>query len=118
MVVRSSAEVECRAMAQGVCELWIRLSLKDLGLDQTNSMRLYYDNKSTINMAHNPLQHDRTRHVEIDRHFIKEKISSGVICTPFVKTGDQLVDRTKGVGNRQFHFVLGKLGTRDIFYPA
>ena len=82
-------------------------------------MRLYCDNKSAINIAHNPVQYDRTKHVEIDRHFIKENMNSGVICTPFVKTGDQLADIfTKGVGNRPFHFALSKLGLRDIFVPA
>ena len=79
-------------------------------------MRLYCDNKSAISIAHNPVQHDRTNHVEIDRHFIKENINSGVICTSFVKTEDQLADIfTKGVGSRPFHFVLSKLGLRDIF---
>ncbi|CAL5375989.1 unnamed protein product [Camellia sinensis] len=83
VVARSSAEAEFRAMAQGVCELlWIKLLLSDLGIDQTDSMRLYCDNKATINIAHNPVQHDRTKHVEIDRHFIKEKLTSGTICTP------------------------------------
>ena len=37
-------------------------------------MKLYYDNKATISIAQNPVQHDRTKHVEIDRHFIEEKI--------------------------------------------
>ncbi|KAF5950988.1 hypothetical protein HYC85_012981 [Camellia sinensis] len=87
------AEAEFRAMAQGVCELlWIKLLLSDLGIDQVDSMRLYCDNKAAINIAHNPVQHDRTKHVEIDRHFIKEKLTSGTICTPFVKSGEQLAD--------------------------
>ena len=47
-------------------------------------MRLYYDNKSAISIAHNPRQHDRTKHIGIDRHFIKEKLDSGLICTPYV----------------------------------
>ena len=80
-------------------------------------MKLYCDNKATINIAHNLVQHDRTKHVEVDRHFIKEKLSSGAICIPFVKTGDQVADvLTKGIGSRPFHTVLGKLGIRDIFY--
>ena len=45
-------------------------------------MKLYYDNKSTINIAHNLVQHDRAKHLEVDRHFIKEKLDSGSICTP------------------------------------
>ncbi|CAL5350327.1 unnamed protein product [Camellia sinensis] len=120
VVARSSAEAEFRAMAQGVCELlWIKLLLSDLGIAQTDSMRLYCDNKAAINIAHNPVQHDRTKHVEIDRHFIKEKLTSGTICTPFVQSGDQLADiLTKGLGNKPFHDILGKLGMRDIFAPA
>ena len=82
-------------------------------------MRLYCDNKAAINIAHNPVQHDRTKHVEIDRHFIKEKLREGLICTPFVKTGDQLTDiLTKGIASRPFYHILSKLGMRDIFAPA
>ena len=115
-MARSSAEVEFRAMAQGICEvLWI----KSLLIEQTNSMRLYCDNKSVINIAHNPIQHDRTKHVEIDCHFIKENLSKSTICIPFVKTGDQVADvLTKGIGSRLFHSILDKLGMRDIFVPA
>ena len=80
-MARSSAEAEFRAMAQGICELlWIKSLLKDLKVELTNFMKLYCDNKAAISIAHNPVQHDRTKHVEIDRHFIKENISSGTIC--------------------------------------
>ena len=47
-------------------------------------MRLYYDNKSAISLAHNPLQHDRMKYIEIDKHSIKEKLDSGLIYTPYV----------------------------------
>ena len=70
-MARSSAEAEFRAMTQGFCELlWIKSLLKDLKVEQLDCMRLYCDNKATISIAHNPVQHDRTKHVEIDRHFI------------------------------------------------
>ena len=55
-------------------------------------MRLYRDKKSAISIAHNPVQHDRTKHIEIDRHFIKEKLESGLICTPYMSTHNQLID--------------------------
>ena len=45
-------------------------------------MKLYCENKSAINIAHNLVQHDRTKHIEIDLHFIKDKLDSGLICTP------------------------------------
>ena len=120
MVSRSSAEAEFRAMSQGICELlWIKILLRDLRLEPLDYMRLYCDNKAAISIAQNPVQHDRTKHVEIDRHFIKEKLSSGVICTSFVKTNGQLADvLTKSLGSRPHHYILSKLGMRDIFAPA
>ena len=107
-------------MAQGVCELlWIKIILTELKLAPLGSMRLYCDNKAVINIAHNPVQHDKTKHVDIDRHFIKEKLREGLICTPFVKTIDQLDDiLTKGLASRPFYYILSKLGMRDIFVPA
>ena len=98
-------------MAQGVCELlWINIILKELKLTPSRSMKLYCDNKAAINTAHNPVQHDRTKHVEIDKHFIKEKLREGLICTLFVKTGDQLIDiLTKRTARRPFYHILNKL---------
>ena len=45
-------------------------------------MSLYCENKATSNIAYNPVQHYRTKHIEIDRHFIKEKLCAGLICIP------------------------------------
>ena len=84
-----------------------------------DSMRLYYDSKAAISIAHNLVHHDRTEYIEIDRHFIKENLNNRTICTPFVKSCDQLADiLTKGIGSKQFHEMLGKLGLRDILVPA
>lgn len=107
-------------MAHGVCELlWLKILLQELGFECKVPMRLYCDNKAAINIAHNPVQHDRTKHIEVDRHFIKEKLSSGEICTPYMRTEDQLADIwTKGVPSKVFHDVLAKLGMRDIFAPT
>jgi hypothetical protein len=117
VVARSSAEAEFRAMAQGVCEtLWLKILLVELGFDPKDSMQLYCDNKVAISIAHNPVQHDRTKHVEIDRHFIKEKLREGIICKPYVKTGEQLADMlTKGVSSGTLHSSLSKLGMQDIY---
>ena len=82
-------------------------------------MKLYCDNKAAIAIAHNPVQHDRTKHVEVDRHFIKETFESGLICTPYVPTGKQLADiLTKGVQNLVFKNTLDKLGMKELFHPA
>ena len=53
-------------------------------------MRLYCNEKSAISLAHDLVQHDCTRHIEIDKHFVKEKQDGGLICTPYVSTNRQL----------------------------
>ena len=47
-------------------------------------MQLYCDNKAAINIAYNLVHHDRTKHVEVDRHFIKEKLETGVIYLVYI----------------------------------
>ena len=68
-----------------------------------NAMILYFDNKATINITHNQVQYDQTKHVEIDRHFIKEKLDSRQVCTPYVSSSNQLADvLTKALSNANF----------------
>lgn len=120
VVARSSAEAEFRSMAQGVCEvLWLKRVLEELKQPFSLPMRLYCDNKSTISIAHNSVLHDRTKYVEIDRHFIKEKLDEGIICTPFVPTVKQLADVfTKSLMRQPFELQVSKLGMIDIFAPT
>lgn len=91
-------------MAHGVCKLlWLSLLLSKLGFPITSPMHLYCDNKAAISIAHNQVQHDRTKHIEVDRHFIREKLLTDVICLPFIQTGDQLADIfTKDLGHDLF----------------
>ncbi|KAK2977630.1 hypothetical protein RJ640_020537 [Escallonia rubra] len=80
VVARSSAEAAFRAMAHGICEgMWLKKLLEELLFPPSASMKLMCDNKAVISIAKNPVHHDRTKHIEIDRHFIKEKIEQGVI---------------------------------------
>ena len=82
-------------------------------------MRLYCDDKSAINIAHNPVQHDQPKHTEVNRHFIKEKLDSGLICTPYVPTRGQLVDiLTKGLASIVFQAIASKLGIENIYSLA
>lgn len=113
-------EAKFRSMAHGVCEfLWLKMLLAELGFPVTHPMGLYCNNKAVINIAHNPVQHDRTKHVEVDRYFIKEQLQCGSICTPLVKIGDQLVNvLTKGLPSTRFIDVVGNLEMRDIYFPA
>ena len=71
------------------CELlWLKIILDDLKIKWEGPMKLYCDKKSTINIAHNLVQHDRTKHINIDWHFIKEKVESGLIFTPYISFGN------------------------------
>ncbi|KAK2990953.1 hypothetical protein RJ640_002961, partial [Escallonia rubra] len=80
VVARSSAEAEFRALAHGICEgIWLRRLLSELKIIKSWPMKLYCDNKAAVNIAQNPVHHDRTKHVEVDRHFIKEKIDDGSV---------------------------------------
>ena len=82
-------------------------------------MNFYCDNTFAIEIAHNPIQHDRKKHVEIDRHFIKEKFEARIVVFHFVKSEDQLADvLTKAVANNVFEDSLSKLGMCDIHAPT
>ena len=82
-------------------------------------MRLYCGNKSAISIAHNPMQHDQMKHIEIDKHFIKEKLDNGLICTPYASINHQLVDiLTKGLSSTKFQANTSKLGMENIYSPA
>ena len=82
-------------------------------------MKLYCDNKSAINIAHNPIQHDRIKHIEIDMHFIKEKLEEGLVCMSYVPSERQLADvLTKGLNSSSFHDLVFKLGMEDIYSSA
>ncbi|RVW18941.1 Retrovirus-related Pol polyprotein from transposon RE1 [Vitis vinifera] len=120
VVARSSAEAEFRGMTLGLCEaLWLRLLLQDLGYLSRQPIQLFCDNKVACNIAHNPVQHDRTKHVEVDRFFIKEKLDDKIVELSKIRSEDQLADiLTKAVSSQVFSKVLDKLAMCDIYAPT
>jgi hypothetical protein len=116
VVALSSAEAEFRGMAKGLCELlWLKGLLTEIVFAPRCEMDLFCDNKAAIDISHNLIQHDRTKHVEIDRHFINQNLETKTIRFSFVKSKDQLTDLlTKAVDSKEFHNSLDKLGIRDL----
>ncbi|RVW55235.1 Retrovirus-related Pol polyprotein from transposon TNT 1-94 [Vitis vinifera] len=120
VVARSSAEAEFRAMAQGICEgIWLNRLLEELRVPLKHPMVLYCDNQAAISIAKNPVHHDRTKHVEIDRHFIKEKIEEGVFKVSYTSTNCQTTDiLTKALARVNFEDLTEKLGMINIYNAA
>nr|CAD1826176.1 unnamed protein product [Ananas comosus var. bracteatus] len=75
VVSRSSAEAEYRAMASTACELvWLKALLKDMGFNHDGPIQMKCDNQAAIHISTNPVFHERTKHIEVDCHFVREKV--------------------------------------------
>ncbi|RVW82116.1 Retrovirus-related Pol polyprotein from transposon RE1 [Vitis vinifera] len=111
VVARSSAEAEYRALAQGICEgIWIKRVLSELGQTSSSPILMMCDNQAAISIAKNPVHHDRTKHVEIDRHFITEKVTSETVKLNYVPTKHQTADiLTKALPRPNFEDLTCKL---------
>jgi hypothetical protein len=110
VTARSSTKAEYRSMVHGISELlWLRTLLTEIGYEPKEPMLLYYDNQAAREIANNSVQHDRTNHIEVDRHFIKEKLLLKLVEIPFVQSSEQLVDiLTHTVSTKVLHKSLDK----------
>lgn len=91
-VAQSTAEAEYVAAATSCSQvLWISSTLRDFGLE-LGTVPLYYDNTSAIHIAKNPVQHSRTKHIDIRFHFLRDRVEKGDIVLYFVETDFQFAD--------------------------
>ena len=82
--------------------LWIKQQLKDFGI-KTGCIPILCDNTCAMNMAENPIQHKRTKHIDIRHHFLRDNVEKGNIVITFCKTEDQVADIfTKALGRESF----------------
>jgi hypothetical protein len=118
-VSRSSSEAEYRALASASCELqWLTYLLRDLEVQCIKPPVLYCDNQSDIYIVANPVFHERTKHLEIDCHIVREKLQAGLFKLLPISSKDQVADFfTKSLLPQPIHPLLSKLGLLDIYQP-
>ena len=111
VVARSSTESEYRSLAHTASELtWLQSLCRELHVTLSTSPVLWCDNIGATCLASNPVAHARTKHIEIDVHFIRDKVLQGTLEVRYVPTEEQTVDiMTKPLALSRFQFHLVKL---------
>ncbi|PWA59979.1 serpin [Artemisia annua] len=96
---RSSTEAEYRSLADCTCEIsWLKCLFKDLHITLPSPIQIKCDNASTIALRSNPVHHARTQNIELDCHFVRDKIKEGSILPTFIPSRLQAADvLTKGL---------------------
>jgi hypothetical protein len=119
-VTQSSVEEKYKAMAHSTSELaWLQHFLQNIRFSAPTPIPLFCDSQVSLHIASNSVFHDRIKHIEVDCHFILDKILNGDISTPFLKSRDQLTDMfTKSLCLKRLEFIYSKLGLYDVYAPA
>ena len=112
IVYLPSIEAEYKALCNATCEtVWLRRILKDIGKKQLKPTILKCENQSTIKLAHNPIYRARTKHVEIQHHFVREKLHSKEIDLIYCNTINNMANIfTKPLGKINFEKCKKELG--------
>ena len=98
-VTLSSTEAEYIAGAHAAKEdVWLRLLLSELGQDMSSPTTLHVDNQSAMAIARNPEFHERTKHIDVRYHYIRQVVDDGTVHLAYTPTQEQVVDvLTKGL---------------------
>ena len=112
----SSAEAEFRSLAGVVAEVtWLSALISELRLPQTRVPDVWCDNLSTVMLSANPVLHARTKHVEMDLYFVREKVAQGLIRVKHVPSCDQVADvLTKAISSSKFPVLRSNLKVESL----
>ncbi|GJY29824.1 ribonuclease H-like domain-containing protein [Tanacetum coccineum] len=119
-ISRSSAEAEYRGVANVVAETaWIRNLLRELHSPLLTTTLVYCDNVNAVYMSANPVQHQRTKHIEIDIHFVRDMVKAGHVRVLYVPSHFQYADIfTKGLPSALFKDFRSSLSVRPPPAPT
>jgi hypothetical protein len=112
-VAKSVCEAEYVALSDAIAELlWLKMTLDELKVEQDRPMRLYIDNQAAKNLAENAVSQDRTKHIDIKYHFIRQVVQSGRVQLYYVGTKENVSDLlTKSTSRAVFRKLVGHLVT-------
>ena len=89
-----------------------------MGHLQHDPITVYCDNQSALYIAENPIYHDRTKHIELDFHFVRERVQSNLLLPLHISTSMQVANVfTKPLEHALFHHHIRKLGVVDLHAP-
>ena len=114
-MAKSTAEAEYRSMSATTSDLeWISYILHDLHVPASLPYTLHCDNKAALYIADNPVFHEKTKHIWIDCHYIRDRLLDGFLKTAHVSSQHQLANiMTKPLGESQHNSLSFKLGLLD-----
>ena len=120
VVAKSSVKLEHRAMALATCELiWLKHLLQKLRFRKDDQMKIICDNQVALHISSNLVFHERTKHIEVDCHFIRENIASGCMTISFVNSNNQLANIfTESLKGPRIKYIYDKLSPFDLYAPA
>ena len=96
--------------------VWIQQLMKDFQIQQKNTAVIYCDNQAALHIASNPIYHERTKHIEIDLHFVREHLQRGLVKLLPIRTQHQIADAfTKPLASMALQHLTSKMNLKNIF---
>jgi transposase InsO family protein len=116
VVALSSCEAEYIAAATAACQgVWLARLLAELKGEETSTFTLKIDNESAIALSRNPVFHDRSKHIDVKFHYIRECVEENRVQLQSIRTEEQLADiLTKALGQERFCELRSRLGVRSV----